>query len=102
MIKLTENTLSKITSSDLEIEYLNSRCFDIKRHLKKAQKRTGLTRQEISLIVVDKAESWTPNKSYLDHLTSIARFKKQGDIRESQYETIITVINNLKPIDITD
>lgn len=101
MIKLTENTLSKITSSDLEIEYLNSRCFNIKRHLKKAQKRTGLTRQEIGLIVSREVESGK-NKAYLDHLTSIARFKKQGDIRQSQYETIITVMSNLKPVDITD
>jgi len=51
MIKLSETTLSKITNDQTEINYLNSRAFDLKRHLKKTQKRTGLNRFEISLIV---------------------------------------------------
>ena len=42
MLKLSENTLQKITQNNAEIEYLKSYVFDLKRHLKKTQKRTGM------------------------------------------------------------
>lgn len=97
MLKLSENTLSKITQNDAEIEYLKSRAFDIKRHLKKTQKRTGLTRPEISAVIAEKMGQWKSSEKYLDHLTSIARFKRKGDIHVVQYENIIKYLNGLIP-----
>ena len=77
MLKLSENTLSKITQNESEIDYLKSRAFDIKRHLKKTQKRTGMTRREISLLVAEKFASHKPSETYLDRLTSFERFQKK-------------------------
>ena len=95
MLKLSENTLSKITQNDTEIDYLKSRAFDIKRHLKKTQKRTGLTRPEISAVIAEKMGQWKSSEKYLDHLTSIARFKSNGDIHVVQYESIVKYLNSL-------
>lgn len=97
MIKLSENTLSKITQSEVGIDYLKSYAFDLKRHLKKAQKRTGLTRPEISAVIAEKMGQWKSSEKYLDHLTSIARFKRKGDIHVVQYENIVKYLNNLIP-----
>ena len=95
MIKLSENTLSKITKDDTEIDYLKSYAFDIKRHLKKTQKRTGLTRPEISAVIAEKMGQWKSSEKYLDHLTSIARFKSKGDIHVVQHENIVKYLNSL-------
>ena len=88
MIKLSESTLSKITNDPIEIKYLNSRAFDLKRQLKKTQKRTGLDRFEISLIV-SKENAVRVSRTYFDRVTSLERFKKQGDLRKNKYEEII-------------
>lgn len=95
MIKLSENTLSKITQNEAEIDYLKGRAFDIKRHLKKTQKRTGLTRAEISAVIAEKMGQWKPSKSYLDRMTSFDRFQKQGDIHVVQHESIVKYLNSL-------
>lgn len=95
MLKLSENTLSKITQNDTEIDYLKSRAFDIKRHLKKTQKRTGLTRGEISAVIAEKMGQWKPSKGYLDRMTSFERFQKQGDIHAVQHENIVKYLNSL-------
>ena len=95
MLKLSENTLSKITKDDTEIDYLKSRAFDIKRHLKKTQKRTGMTRAEISAFIAIKMGQAKPSKGYLDRLTSFERFQKQGDIYDFQHETIVKHLNSL-------
>ena len=87
-MKLSENTLLKITNDQTEINYLNSRAFDLKRHLKKTQKRTGLDRFEISLIV-SKVASINPSETYMDRITSLKRFKNMGDLSKSKYEEII-------------
>ena len=95
MLKLSENTLSKITQNNTEIEYLKSYVFDLKRHLKKTQKRTGLTRLEISAIIAIKMGQAKPSKGYLDRLTSFERFQKQGDIYQFQHENIVKYLNSL-------
>ena len=95
MLKLSENTLSKITQNDAEIDYLKSLAFDIKRHLKKTQKRTGLTRAEISAVIAEKMGQWKSSEKYLDHLTSIARFNRKGDIHVVQHENIVKYLNSL-------
>ena len=95
MIKLSENTLSKITQNNAEIEYLKSYVFDLKRHLKKTQKRTGLTRPEISAVIAEKMGQWKSSEKYLDHLTSIARFKRKGDIHVVQHENIVKYLNSM-------
>lgn len=95
MIKLSENTLQKITQNDAEIDYLKSYVFDLKRHLKKTQKRTGMTRAEISAFIAIKMGQAKPSKGYLDRLTSFERFQKQGDIYEFQHETIVKHLNIL-------
>lgn len=95
MLKLSENTLSKITQNTAEINYLKSRAFDIKRHLKKTQKRTGLTRAEISAVIAIKMGQWKPSKGYLDRMTSFERFQKQGDIHQVQHESIVKYLNSL-------
>ena len=87
-MKLSENTLLKITNDRAEIHYINSRAFDLKRHLKKTQKRTGLDRFEISLIV-SKVASINPSETYMDRITSLKRFKNMGDLSKSKYEEII-------------
>ncbi len=95
MLKLSENTLSKITQNDTEIDYLKSYVFDLKRHLKKTQKRTGMTRAEISAFIAIKMGQAKPSKGYLDRLTSFERFQKQGDIYDFQHETIVKHLNSL-------
>lgn len=95
MIKLSENTLSKITQNDTEIDYLKSYAFDLKRHLKKTQKRTGMNRGEISAVIAEKMGQWKPSEKYLDNLTSIARFKRKGDIYQSQHESIVKHLSSL-------
>ena len=90
-MKLSENTLLKITNDQAEIHYINSRAFDLKRHLKKTQKRTGLNRFEISLIV-SKVASINPSETYMDRITSLKRFKNMGDLSKSKYEEIIQVM----------
>ena len=87
-MKLSENTLLKITNDQTEIHYINSRAFDLKRYLKKTQKRTGLDRFEISLIV-SKVASINPSETYMDRITSLKRFKNMGDLSKSKYEEII-------------
>lgn len=87
-MKLSENTLLKITNDQAEIHYINSRAFDLKRYLKKTQKRTGLDRFEISLIV-SKVASINPSETYMDRITSLKRFKNMGDLSKSKYEEII-------------
>lgn len=95
MLKLSENTLQKITQNDAEIEYLKSYVFDLKRQLKKTQKRTGLTRAEISAFIAIKMGQAKPSKGYLDRLTSFERFQKQGDIYDFQHESIVKHLNSL-------
>lgn len=95
MLKLSENTLSKITQNNAEIDYLKSRAFDIKRHLKKTQKRTGMNRGEISALIAIKMGQWKPSKGYLDRMTSFERFQKQGDIYQFQHENIVKYLNSL-------
>ena len=95
MLKLSENTLSKITQNNAEIEYLKSYVFDLKRHLKKTQKRTGMTRAEISAVIAEKMGQWKSSEKYLDHLTSIARFKRKGDIHVVQHKNIVKYLNIL-------
>ena len=90
-MKLSENTLLKITNDQAEIHYINSRAFDLKRHLKKTQKRTGLNRFEISLIV-SKVASINPSETHMDRITSLKRFKNMGDLSKSKYEEIIQVM----------
>ena len=95
MIRLSENTLSKITQNESEIDYLKSYAFDLKRHMKRTQKRTGMTRREISLLVAEKYASHKPSETYLDRLTSFDRFQKQGDIYQFQHESIVKHLNSL-------
>lgn len=95
MLKLSENTLSKITQNDAEIDYLKSYVFDLKRHLKKTQKRTGMTRAEISAFIAIKMGQAKPSKGYLDRLTSFERFQKKGDIHKYQHESIVKHLNSL-------
>lgn len=95
MLKLSENTLSKITQNDAEIKYLKSYVFDLKRHMKKTQKRTGMTRREISLLIAEKIASHKPSGTYMDRLTSFDRFQKQGDIYQFQHENIVKYLNNM-------
>ena len=95
MLKLSEATLEKITKDDTEIDYLKSRAFDIKRHLKKTQKRTGMTRAEISAFIAIKMGQAKPSEGYLDRLTSFERFQKQGDIYQFQHESIVKHLNSL-------
>lgn len=95
MIKLSENTLQKITQNNAEIEYLKSYVFDLKRHMKKTQKRTGMNRREISLAVAEKYASHRASETYLDRLTSFERFKKKGDIYQFQHEAIVKHLNSL-------
>ena len=95
MLKLSESTLEKITKDDTEIDYLKSRAFDIKRHLKKTQKRTGMNRGEISAVIAEKMGQWKSSEKYLDHLTSVARFKSKGDIHVVQYENIVKYLSKL-------
>lgn len=95
MLKLSEATLEKITKDDTEIDYLKSYAFDLKRHLKKTQKRTGMTRGEISAVIAIKMGQWKSSGKYIDHLTSIARFKRKGDIHVVQHESIIRYLNSL-------
>lgn len=90
-MKLSKNTLLKITNDQAEIHYINSRAFDLKRYLKKTQKRTGLNRFEISLIV-SKVASINPSETYMDRITSLKRFKKMGDLPKYKYEEIIQVM----------
>ena len=90
-MKLSENTLLKITNDQAEIHYINSRAFDLKCYLKKTQKRTGLDRFEISLIV-SKVASINQSETYMDRITSLKRFKKMGDLDKSKYEEIIQVM----------
>ena len=90
-MKLSENTLLKITNDQAEIHYINSRAFDLKRYLKKTQKRTGLNRFEISLIV-SKVAPINPSETYMDRITSLKRFKNMGDVDKSKYEEIIQVM----------
>lgn len=97
MLKLSENTLQKITQNDAEIDYLKSYVFDLKRHLKKTQKRTGMTRAEISAFIAIKMGQAKPSKGYLDRLTSFERFQKQGDIYQFQHESIIKHMDSLIP-----
>lgn len=97
MLKLSENTLSKITQNEAEIEYLNSYVFDLKRHLKKAQKRTGMNRREISFLVAKRMGVNKPSETYLDRLTSFERFQKQGDIYQFQHENMIKYMDGLIP-----
>lgn len=97
MIKLSENTLKKITQNEAEIAYLKSRAFDLKRHLKKTQKITGMTRGEISAVIAIKMGQWKPSKGYLDRMTSFERFQKQGDIYQFQHENIIKHMDSLIP-----
>lgn len=95
MLKLSEATLEKITKDDTEIDYLKSYVFDLKRHLKKTQKRTGMTRAEISAFIAIKMGQAKPSKGYLDRLTSFERFQKQGDIYQFQHENIVKYLNSL-------
>lgn len=95
MLKLSENTLKKITQNESEIEYLKSYVFDLKRYMKKTQKRTGLSRGEISAFIAIKMGQAKPSKGYLDRLTSFERFQKQGDIYQFQHETIVKYLNSL-------
>lgn len=95
MLKLSENTLNKITQNEAEIDYLKSYAFDLKRHLKKTQKRTGMTRGEISAVIAEKMGQWKPSKGYLDRMTSFERFQKQGDIYQVQHENIVKYLNSL-------
>ena len=95
MIRLSENTLSKITQNDTEIDYLKSYAFDLKRHLKRTQKRTGMIRAEIGAVIAEKMGQWKSSEKYLDHLTSIARFKHKGDIYQFQHESIVKHLNSL-------
>ena len=95
MLKLSENTLSKITKDDTEIHYIKSRAFDLKRHLKKTQKRTGMNRGEISAVIAIKIGQWKPSKGYLDRMTSFERFQKQGDLHVVQHENIVKYLNSL-------
>jgi hypothetical protein len=90
-MKLSENTLLKITNDQAEINYISSRAFDLKRYLKKTQKRTGLDRFEISLIV-SKVASINPSETYMDRITSLKRFKNMGELSKSKYEEIIQVM----------
>ena len=95
MLKLSESTLEKITQNSDEIEYLKSYAFDLKRHLKKTQKRTGMTRGEISAVIAIKMGQWKPSKSYLDRITSFERFQKQGDIYQVHHENIVKHLSNM-------
>ena len=95
MIKLSENTLKKITQNEAEIDYIKSYAFDLKRHLKKTQKQTGMTRGEISAVIAIKMGQWKSSEKYIDHLTSIARFKRKGDIHVVQHDSIVKYLNSL-------
>ena len=86
-MKLSKTTLAKITDDEVQANYINSFVFDIKCQLRKTQKRTGLSIQEISLIV-----SKNKSKHYLQHLTSFTRFKVKGDLMTFQYDKIIQLM----------
>lgn len=90
MIELSSNTIAKITP---EIDYVKSRAFDIKSQLRKTQKRTGLTRAEISVIVAKGMGKTKPSETYLEKLTSLGRFKKHGDIHDVYYKKIIQLMS---------
>ena len=69
--------------------------FRLKTSPEKTQKRTGMTRGEISAVIAEKMGQWKSSEKYLDHLTSIARFKRKGDIYQFQHETIVKHLNSL-------
>ena len=69
--------------------------FRLKTSPEKTQKRTGMTRGEISAFIAIKMGQAKPSKSYLDRLTSFERFQKKGDIYQFQHETIVEHLNSL-------
>ena len=93
---MTEKELVVLAKEAMEYAYSPYSKFKV-GHLKKTQKRTGLTRPEISAVIAEKMGQWKSSEKYLDHLTSIARFKRKGDIHVVQHENIIKYLNGLLP-----
>lgn len=90
-----ENYMSITQSEDREIQYIYSLRFDLKKRMKKAIKRTGLSRAEINVKVAKAAGKFTDGKSHLDYMTSMKYYLANGDIGQTQYERIAKLIDRL-------
>lgn len=87
--------MSIAQSEDKEIQYIYSLRFDIKKRMKKAVKRTGLSRAEINMKVSKAAGKFTEGKEHLDYMTSLKYYLKNGDMDLEQYERIAKLIDRL-------
>lgn len=92
-MKLSKTTLAKITNDEAQAEYINSFVFDIKCQLRKTQKRTGLSIQEISVIIAKGMGKTKPSETYLGNLVGFTRFKVKGDLMKFQYDKIIQIMS---------
>lgn len=87
--------MSIAQSEDREIQYIYSLRFDLKKRMKKAIKRSGLTRADINVKVAKAAGKFTDGKSYLDYMTSLKYYLDNGDMDSEQHERIAKLIDNL-------
>lgn len=87
--------MSIAQSEDREIQYIYSLRFDLKKRVKKAVKRTGLTRADISVKVAKAAGKFTDGKSHLDYMTSMKYYLENGDMNQDQHERIAKLIDRL-------
>jgi ribonuclease HI len=83
MIKLSKETISLFTDSEIQAQYIQSRMIELKSMIRKTCKRTGLTIAQVSEIV-----SWKKSKTYLTHLTSYKRFREKGDLHLSDLDNL--------------
>lgn len=87
--------MSIAQSEDREIQYIYSLRFDLKKRVKKAIKRTGLTRADISVKVAKAAGKFTDGKTHLDYMTSLKYYLENGDMDRDQHERIAKLIDSL-------
>jgi len=87
--------MSIAQSEDREIQYIYSLRFDLKKRMKKAIKRSGLTRADINVKVAKAAGKFTDGKSHLDYMTSLKYYLENGDMDSEQHERIAKLIDNL-------
>lgn len=87
--------MSITQSEDKEIQYIYSLRFDLKKRMKKAIKRSGLTRADINVKVAKAAGKFTDGKSHLDYMTSLKYYLENGDMSQDQHERIAKLIDTL-------
>ena len=87
--------MSITQSEDKEIQYIYSLRFDLKKRMKKAIKRTGLSRAEINMKVSKAAGKFTEGKEHLDYMTSLKYYLENGDMDSEQHERIVKHLNSL-------